>query len=69
MSEVLTVTEMARRGGHARAAALTADQRRASSHRANLARAFQKVVDHWPELDPRQRDRLRRLLQDPEEAA
>jgi hypothetical protein len=66
MSEILTVTEMARRGGHARAASLTPERRQEIARHASLARAVSRVLDHWPEVDPRARRRFADLLQQPE---
>jgi hypothetical protein len=63
----MTVRELACIGGQARARSLTPERRVEIAHRASLARAVARVVDHWPELDPRQRARFADLLQQPEE--
>ena len=65
----MTVTDLARMGGHARARSLTPEQRQAIARRASLARAVARVLDHWPEVDPRARRRFAELLQEPEETA
>ena len=67
MPEEMTVRELASIGGQARARSLTLEQRQEIARRASLARAVARVVDHWPELDPRQRTRFADLLQQPEE--
>ena len=67
MSEIMTVADAGRLGGHARARSLTAEQRQAIARRASLARAVSRVLDHWPEVDPRARRRFAELLQQPEE--
>ena len=64
----MTVAEMSRLGGLARARCMSKEQRKELARRASLARAVGRVLDYWPELDERQRDRFRRLLQTPEEA-
>lgn len=64
----ITVAEAGRRGGHARAAHMTPEQRQASARQASLARAVARVLDDWPEVDPRARRRFAELLQQPEEA-
>jgi len=69
MSEALTVAEAGQRGGRARAERMTPEQRRAEAMKASLSRSASRVLEHWSELDPRQRERFRRLLQDPEEIA
>jgi hypothetical protein len=63
-----TVTDLARMGGQARARSLTPEQRQGIARRASLARAVARVLDHWPEVDPRARRRFAELLQDPKEA-
>ena len=65
----MTVAEMSRLGGHARARSLTPEQRQDIARRASLARAVSRVLDHWPEVDPRARRRFAELLQEPEETA
>jgi hypothetical protein len=63
----MTVRELASIGGQARARSLTPEQRRAIARRASLARAVARVLDHWPEVDPRARRRFAEMLQQPEE--
>jgi hypothetical protein len=62
MSEI-TLTEFSRRGGHARAAALTPEERQRIARHASLARAVARVLDHWTEVDPRARRRFVELVQ------
>jgi hypothetical protein len=64
----MTVTEFARMGGRARSRSMTPEQRQALARQASLARAVARVLDHWPEVDPRARRRFAELLQQPEEA-
>jgi hypothetical protein len=67
MPEILTVADAGRLGGRVRAASLTPERRQEIARRASLARAVARVLDHWPEVDPRARRRLAELLQQPEE--
>jgi kynureninase len=66
MPESMTVVEAGRRGGRARAAAISAEQRRASSRRAYLDKAVRRIAESWSELDEASRARLAALLQPPE---
>jgi hypothetical protein len=69
MPETLTeaAAALGRRGGQARAARMTPEARQAAAPQASLARAVARVLDHWPEVDPRARRRFAELLQQPEE--
>jgi hypothetical protein len=46
---------------------MTPEQRKDLARCASLARAVARVVDHWPEVDPRARRRFAELLQQPED--
>lgn len=50
--------ESGRMGGHGRAAALSPEERKASSRKAYLAGAVKAVVDRAPELTPEQAAKL-----------
>jgi hypothetical protein len=55
---VLTVTEMARMGGLARAGKLNKVDRKAMSQKAFRAAAVNTVIRHFDELDQDQKERL-----------
>jgi hypothetical protein len=55
-------TEARRRGGLARAASTTPEQRREIARKARFAAVVNEIVDRAPELSPEQADRLRAVL-------
>ena len=68
MPEHMTVSEAGRRGGYARAAALTPQQRHQAARAARLARTVKAVVDRAPELTEDQKQAIRAALTSAPEA-
>jgi enoyl-CoA hydratase/carnithine racemase len=54
----MTITEFARMGGHARAAALTPEQRKAGAKKARLSGLVNAVSRRVDELTEEQKDQL-----------
>jgi hypothetical protein len=68
MPEIMTVAEAGRRGGHARAAAMTPEERQQAARAARLARTVKSIVDRAPELTEDQKQAIRAALTSAPEA-